>query len=42
VAAFKDTFFHPEFQEAIQKYPPSVIGSPHLFQKVAIPGICVA
>ena len=42
VEAFKRAFFHPEFQEAIQKYPPSAIGSPHLFQKVAVPGICVA
>jgi quinol monooxygenase YgiN len=42
VEAFKRAFFHPEFQEAIQKYPPSTVGSPHLFQKVAVPGICVA
>jgi heme-degrading monooxygenase HmoA len=42
VEAFKRAFFHPEFQEAIQHYPPSVVGSPHLFQKVAVPGICVA
>jgi heme-degrading monooxygenase HmoA len=42
VEAFKRAFFHPEFQEAIQHYPPSAIGSPHLFQKVAVPGICVA
>src|SRR5215475_3828725 len=42
VEAFKRAFFHPEFQEAIQHYPPSAVGSPHLFQKVAVPGICVA
>ena len=42
VEAFKRAFFHPEFQEAIQQYPPSAVGSPHLFQKVAVPGICVA
>jgi len=42
VEAFKRAFFHPEFQETIQKYPPSAVGLPHLFQKVAVPGICVA
>ena len=42
VEAFKRAFCHPEFQEALQHYPPSVVGSPHLLQKVAIPGICVA
>ncbi len=42
VEAFKKAFFHRDFQEAIKKYPPSVTVSPHLFQKVAVPGICVA
>jgi heme-degrading monooxygenase HmoA len=42
VEVFKDAFFRPEFQEAIQKYLPSAVGSPHLVQKVAVPAVCVA
>lgn len=42
VESFKNAFMHPDFQEAIKKYPPSAVASPHLFQKVAVPGICVA
>lgn len=41
VEVYKKAFTHPEFQEAIKKYPPSVVASPHLFRKVAVPGICV-
>ena len=42
VEDFKRAFSHPEFQEAIKQYPPSAVGSPHLFHKLAVPGICVA
>jgi heme-degrading monooxygenase HmoA len=42
VEHFRRAFSHPEFQEAIKAYPPSAVASPHLFQKVAVPGICVA
>jgi hypothetical protein len=28
-------------QDRISAYPPSTVASPHLFKKVAIPGICV-
>jgi hypothetical protein len=28
-------------QDRMSAYPPSTIASPHLFKKVAIPGICV-
>jgi len=41
-AAFRAAFSHPEFRAKISAYPASVVGSPHLFQKVAVPGICVA
>jgi heme-degrading monooxygenase HmoA len=41
VEHFKRAFLHPEFQEAMKAYPPSAVASPHLFQKVAVPGICV-
>jgi heme-degrading monooxygenase HmoA len=30
-----------EFQAKIRDYPPGVVASPHLFQKVAVPRICV-
>jgi heme-degrading monooxygenase HmoA len=42
VAQFRAAFSRPEFQEHLKAYPPSAIASPHLFQKVAVPGICVA
>ncbi len=32
----------PEFQALLATYPLGVVESPHLFQKLAIPGICVA
>ncbi len=41
VAAFRAAFEHPEFQGKIDAYPPSAVSQPHLFRKVAIPGICV-
>src|SRR5262249_50751216 len=42
IGAFKRAFSNPEFQARIRAYPPSVVTSPHLFQKIAVPGICVA
>ena len=41
-AHFRAAFTHPEFQAKITAYPSSAVASPHLFQKVAVPGICVA
>ena len=41
-AAFRAAFTHPEFQAHLSRYPSSAVASPHLFQKVAVPGICVA
>lgn len=41
-AAFRAAFTHPEFQSKLSHYPASAVASPHLFQKVAVPGICVA
>jgi len=40
-AHFRAAFTHPEFKAKLTAYPSSAIASPHLFQKVAIPGICV-
>ena len=41
-AAFRAAFTHPEFRTKISTYPASAVASPHLFQKVAVPNICVA
>ena len=41
-AAFRAAFTHPEFRAKLSRYPSSAVASPHLFQKVAVPGICVA
>jgi heme-degrading monooxygenase HmoA len=40
--AFRAAFSHPEFQAKLSSYPASAVAAPHLFQKVAVPGICVA
>lgn len=40
VEAFRAAFSQPEFQEALGKYPENIVASPHLFQKIAVPGIC--
>ena len=41
-AAFRAAFSHPEFQAKLSAYPASAVASPHLFQTMAVPGICVA
>jgi heme-degrading monooxygenase HmoA len=41
-AHFRAAFTHPEFRSKISAYPKLVVASPHLFQKVAVHGICVA
>lgn len=41
-ATFRAAFADPVFQEKLRRYPPSVAGAPHLFEKVAVPGICAA
>jgi heme-degrading monooxygenase HmoA len=40
-AQFRQAFTNPEFQGRLAQYPPSVVASPHLFRKVAVPGICL-
>ena len=39
---FRAAFTHPEFQARLSRYPASVVATPHLFQKITMPGICVA
>ncbi|WP_221985721.1 antibiotic biosynthesis monooxygenase family protein [Rhizobium laguerreae] len=41
-ADFRAAFSHPEFRAKLSAYLSSAVASPHLFQKVAVPGICVA
>jgi heme-degrading monooxygenase HmoA len=41
-AAFRAAFSNPAFQAKLSAYPSSAVASPHLFQKVAAPDICVA
>jgi heme-degrading monooxygenase HmoA len=41
-AHFRGAFTHPEFRAKLSAYPASAVAAPHLFQKVAVPGICVA
>ena len=41
-AAFAAAFSLPEFVSKLSAYPSSVVATPHLFQKVAVPNVCVA
>jgi heme-degrading monooxygenase HmoA len=40
--AFRTAFAQPEFRGRLARYPASTVASPHLFEKVAVPGICLA
>jgi len=42
VADFRQAFSRPEFRNSLEAYPPSTVASPHLFQKIAVPNICLA
>jgi heme-degrading monooxygenase HmoA len=39
---FERAFGHPEFRSHLVHYAASTRVSPHLFQKLAMPGICVS
>jgi heme-degrading monooxygenase HmoA len=41
-ATFRAAFGHPEFRAKLATYPASAVASPHLFQTMAVPGVCVA
>jgi heme-degrading monooxygenase HmoA len=41
-AHFRAAFEQPQFRAGLAAYPSSTVASPHLFQKVAVPGICVS
>jgi heme-degrading monooxygenase HmoA len=40
--ALGEAFRSPEFQERAARYPDSAVAAPHVFEKVAVRGICVA
>ncbi|HVO61100.1 MAG TPA: antibiotic biosynthesis monooxygenase family protein [Terriglobales bacterium] len=41
-AHFRAAFSNPTFRAKLSAYPASAVAMPHLFQKIAVPGICVA
>jgi heme-degrading monooxygenase HmoA len=41
VEHFKQATSDPAFRSALAHYPDSTVVSPHLFRKVAVPGVCV-
>ena len=42
VSQYRAAFTNPEFRATLSAYPASTKAFPHLFQKVAVPGACVA
>lgn len=42
VEAFRAAASSPEFQASLSRYPQSAVASPHVFTRVAVPGICEA
>jgi heme-degrading monooxygenase HmoA len=42
VGAFRTAFANPVFHAKLQHYPDGSTGSPHLFRKMAVDGLCVA
>jgi heme-degrading monooxygenase HmoA len=38
--SFRRAFADPKFRSSLGAYPSSTVASPHLFQKVGVPGIC--
>jgi heme-degrading monooxygenase HmoA len=40
--ALGEAFASPEFQQRAARYPDDAVAAPHVFEKVAVPGICVA
>jgi heme-degrading monooxygenase HmoA len=41
-AHFRTAFTNPEFRAKLSRYPSSAVATPHLFERVAVPGVCVA
>ena len=41
VAHFRAAFTHPDFKTALGHYPLSAVASPHLFERLTVPNLCV-
>ncbi len=41
VAHFRAAFNHPDFKSALAHYPSSAVASPHLFERLTVPNLCV-
>ena len=41
VAHFRAAFSHPDFKTALGHYPASAVASPHLFERLTVPNLCV-
>ena len=41
-AHFRAAFTNPGFRAKLASYPSSAVATPHLFQRVAVPGVCIA
>jgi heme-degrading monooxygenase HmoA len=41
VAHFRAAFSHPDFKSALEHYPSSAAASPHLFERLTVPNLCV-
>jgi heme-degrading monooxygenase HmoA len=39
-AAFRAAASNPDFQASLSRYPDSAVAAPHIFTRVAVPGIC--
>ncbi|MEI7450591.1 MAG: antibiotic biosynthesis monooxygenase family protein [Desulfomonile sp.] len=42
VSHFRQAFSHPDFHNSLSAYPSSAVASPHLFERVTVPNLCVA
>ena len=42
VSTFRAAFTNPIFQAKLRDYPDGTTGSPHLFRKLAVDGVCIA
>ena len=40
--ALGEAFASPEFQQRAARYPDTSVAAPHIFERIAVPGICVA
>ena len=40
-AHFRAAFSHPDFKQALGRYPSSAVASPHLFTRLTVPNLCV-